>query len=92
MVYLSIEKRSRICALLEEGYPSRYVADKKKISQSTVIRIKKRKNATGTFKDKPKSGRPRLLTGRNKRKVLQCITTGQQRIGAKLSGLTSQSS
>ncbi|CAG8777893.1 1327_t:CDS:1, partial [Rhizophagus irregularis] len=76
MVYLSIEKRSRICALLEEGYPSRYVADKEKISQSTVIRIKKRKDATRTFKDKPKSGRPRLLTGQNERKVLRYITTG----------------
>ncbi|GBC20801.2 hypothetical protein GLOIN_2v148980 [Rhizophagus irregularis DAOM 181602=DAOM 197198] len=69
-------KKSRICALLEEGYPSRYVADKEKISQSTVIRIKKRKDATRTFKDKPKSGRPRLLTGQNERKVLRYITTG----------------
>ena len=63
MVYLSIEKRSRICALLEEGYRSRYVAVKEEVSQSTVIRIKQRKDATGTFKNKPKPGRPRLLTG-----------------------------
>ncbi|CAG8664867.1 8595_t:CDS:2 [Rhizophagus irregularis] len=68
---------SRICALLEEGYPSRYVVDKEKISQSTVIRIKQCKDAIGTFKDKPKSGRPKLLTGQNERKVLRYITTGK---------------
>ncbi|CAB4379690.1 unnamed protein product [Rhizophagus irregularis] len=70
-------KKSRICALLEEGYPSRYVVDKEKISQSTVIRIKQCKDAIGTFKDKPKSGRPKLLTGQNERKVLRYITTGK---------------
>ena len=77
MVYLSIEQRSRIYALLEEGYPSRYVADKEGVSQSTVIRIKQCKVTTGTFKNKPKVGRPRLLTGRHERKVLRFITTGE---------------
>ena len=77
MVYLSIEKRSRICALLEEGYLSRYVAVKEEVSQSTVIRIKQCKDATGTFKNKPKPGHPRLLTGQNERKVLQYIITGE---------------
>ena len=77
MVYLSTEQRSRIYALLEEGFPSRYVADKEGVSQSTVIRIKQRKDATGTFKNKSKVGRPRLLTGRYERKVLRFITTGE---------------
>jgi len=77
MVYLSVEKRSRIYALLEEGYPSRYIAAKEKVSQSTVIRIKQRKDTTGTFKNKQKPGRPRLLTGRHERKVLRFITTGK---------------
>ncbi len=77
MVYLSVEKKSRIYALLEEGYPSRYIAAKENVSQSTVIRIKQRKDTTGTFKNKQKPGRPRLLTGRNERKVLRYITTGE---------------
>ena len=77
MVYLSIEQRSRIYALLEEEFPSRYVADKEGVSQSTVIRIKQRKDTTSTFKNKSKVRRPRLLTGRYERKVLRFITTGK---------------
>ena len=77
MVYLTTEQRSKICTLLEEGYPSHYIAAKEGVSQSTVIRIKQRKDTTGTFKNKPKTGRPRLLTGRHERKVLRYITTGE---------------
>ena len=77
MVYLTTEQRSKICTLLEEGYPSRYIAAKEGVSQSTVIRIKQRKDTTGTFKNKPKTGRPRLLTGRHERKVLRYIITGE---------------
>ena len=77
MVYLSVEKKSRIYALLEEGYPSRYIAAKENVSQSTVIRIKQQKDTTGTFKNKQKPGRPRLLTGQNEQKVLRYITTGK---------------
>lgn len=77
MVYLSPEKRARLCALLEEGYPSRFIASKENVSQSTVIRTKQRKDISGTFKNKPKPGRPRLLTGRNERKVLRLIATGE---------------
>ena len=77
MGYLSVEKRSRICTLFEEGYPSRYIASKENISQSTVIRIKQRKDKNGTFKNQPKPGRPRHLTGRNERNVLWLISSGK---------------
>ncbi|RHZ84254.1 hypothetical protein Glove_84g91 [Diversispora epigaea] len=52
---------ARVCTLLEEGYPSHYVARRENISQSTVIKIKQRKDRTGTFKNRPKSGCLRLL-------------------------------
>ena len=77
MVYLPVEKRAWVYALLEEGYPSRYVANKENISQSTVIRIKQRKDKTGTFKNQPKSGCPRLITDRIERNVVRLITTGE---------------
>jgi transposase len=77
MVYLSTDKRARICALLEDGYPSRHIANKENVSQSTVIRIKQRKDINGTFKNQPKSGRPRLLTGQYERNALRLITTGE---------------
>ena len=77
MVYLSIEKRARICALLKDGYPSHHIANKKNVSQSTVIKIKQRKDINGTFKNQPKSGCPRLLTGQYEWNALQLITTGE---------------
>ena len=77
MVYLSIEKRARICALFDEGFPFRYIADKENVSQSTVIRTKQHKDKTGNNKNKPKSECPWLLTGRYKWKVLRLITTGE---------------
>ena len=77
MVYLSPEKRARIFTLFEEGYPSCYIASKENVSQSTVIRIKQRKDTNSTFKNQPKSGRPRYLTGRNERNVLRLISSGK---------------
>ncbi|CAG8574103.1 2983_t:CDS:1, partial [Diversispora eburnea] len=59
-----------VYALLEEGYPSRYVVNKENISQLTVIRIKQCKDKTGPFKNQPKSGHPRLITDHIERNVI----------------------
>ncbi|CAG8544713.1 12615_t:CDS:2 [Cetraspora pellucida] len=77
MVYLSFEKRARIFTLLNERYPTRYVADHEKVSQSTVVRIKQCKKETGIFSNKPKPGCLRLLTGHYEQKVLWYIITGE---------------
>ena len=63
MGYLSADKRARICALLEEEYPSHYITAKENIYQSTIIRTKQRKDKTGSFKNQPKLRHLRLLTG-----------------------------
>ena len=82
MVYLSPEKRARIFTLFEEGYPSRYIASKENVSQSTVIRIKQRKDTNGTFKNQPKSGHPRYLTGQNNK--MFCILFHQKNVQMQL--------
>ena len=70
MVYLSKEKRALVYTLLEEGYPSRYVANKANISQSTVVRMKQYKDKTSTFNNKQKTGHSRLITGCIERNIV----------------------
>lgn len=77
MARLSLGKRTRICTLINEGYSSRYIASKENVNQSSVIRMKKKVEETGSVKDLPKTGRPRIFTGRNERNVVRLITTGE---------------
>ncbi|RHZ85601.1 hypothetical protein Glove_63g120 [Diversispora epigaea] len=48
-----------------------------KLNKRSVIRIKQRKDKTGTFKNQPKSGCPRLITDCIERNVVRLITTGE---------------
>ena len=75
--YLSSEKRVRIYALLQEGHSTRVVAHREKVSQPTVIRVRNNKDATGSFENRPKSGRPRVVSVHDERKMLQLIVSGQ---------------
>jgi len=77
MKQLSTEKRARVVALLEEGNTVRYVAHVEGIHFSTVSRINKRLKETGSNENKLKSGRPRLITSRDERKVLRLITSNE---------------
>jgi transposase len=77
MVRISTEKRSRIYTLVQEGYPTRFIAEKENIAQSSVVRIKKKVETTGSVKDLPKSGRPRIFTGRNERNIINMLVSGE---------------
>lgn len=44
-----MEKRSRIYTLIQEGYSSREIANRENVDHATVLRIKKRKEETGSF-------------------------------------------
>ncbi|XP_055923243.1 uncharacterized protein LOC129953804 [Eupeodes corollae] len=59
---LTIETRSAIMTLIEEDYSQREIATKLKISKGAVHRTIQRYSSTGGFKDKPRSGRPRVTT------------------------------
>ena len=73
----TFEQRVRIQTLLTEGYSIRQIAEREGIPKSTVGDFKKHYEETGSFANKPKSGRPRLFTARHERKVTQYITSGQ---------------
>ncbi|GBC05935.1 hypothetical protein RclHR1_06510002 [Rhizophagus clarus] len=77
MTHISLEKRTRICTLINEGYSSHYIASKENVDQSSVIRIKQKVEATGSVKDLPKTGHPRIFTSHDERNVVRLITTGE---------------
>ncbi|CAG8850082.1 42472_t:CDS:2, partial [Gigaspora margarita] len=77
MVHISVERRARIYALVREGYPSRYVAKKESVSQSSVVRISQKAVKTGSVKDLPKSGRPREFTERDERNMIRLLASGE---------------
>jgi transposase len=74
---ISLYKRERIFALLQEGLPSRTVAAREKISHVSVLRIKKLKEKTGGFNVVPRPGRPRILTVRHDRNIARLIKSGE---------------
>ena len=55
----SDETRWRLIVLHEEGYSQRQIADRLKITQSTVCKHIKRYKETGDVHDRPRTGRPR---------------------------------
>ena len=71
------EKRARVCALLEHGMSTRYVASHEGISQSAVVKIRQRVEETGSYADRPRVGRPRQLTERGARLAARMIVSGK---------------
>lgn len=59
--HLSEVERGQIITLLAEGYSSREIAKKLKISQSSVMRAKQKHKKTGTYKHLCGNGRPSVL-------------------------------
>ena len=75
---MTTEERIRAITLLEEGYSSREVTSKlskpgKKIHHTSILRLKKKYEETGSVKNKQVSGRPRKLTKRDERTVVRRI-------------------
>ena len=75
--HLSLEKRARIYALLQEGHLTRVVAHRENVSQRTVVRVRHNKDATGTFANKPKSDRLRVVSVHDERKMVRLIASSK---------------
>lgn len=62
-----MEERVRVSVMHEEGFSSRVIANRISCSHSTVIRIVKKIQETGSVVDRVRSGRPRKSTQRQDR-------------------------
>ena len=76
---LSTEDRIKAITLLEEGYSYRQVALRlsNNVHPSTILRLKRKYDETGTVQNKLLKGRPRLLTERDERKIVRKIMVNE---------------
>ena len=74
---IPFHQRERIFSLTQEGIPSRTITSRENVSHSSVIRIKKIKEKTGSFDTIPIPDRPRILTERHDRNVARLIKSGE---------------
>ena len=75
MAYTTPEKRARICTLIKEGYSMRLVAKREDVHYSTVSRIYKSYLKTGSYQNKPKTGRSKTFSSRGERQIVRMITS-----------------
>jgi transposase len=76
---LTTEEKVKAITLIEEGYSYRLVALRlgNNVQPSTIQRLKKKYDETSDVKNRPVSGRPRLLTNRDERTVVRRIITNE---------------
>ena len=69
MVRLSQLDRGRAIALILQGRSQRDVAHQFGVHESTISRLVQRLRVTGRLNDRPRSGRPRITTQRQDRRI-----------------------
>ena len=69
MVRLSQLDRGRAIALILQGRSQRDVAQQFGVHESTILRLVQCLRATGRLTDRPRSGRPRVTTQRQDRRI-----------------------
>jgi len=70
-------QRERIFSLVQEGIPSHSIGSREDVSHTSVNRIRRKKEETGSFDTIPKPGRPRILTERHDRNIARLIKSGE---------------
>ena len=71
MPKLNSEERAQVLAMLECGRMQEQVARRYNVSGSTIVHLIRRIRVTGTFADRPRSGRPLVTSVRQDNYVCQ---------------------
>jgi len=66
---MTLEQRNRALGMLEAGMAVTHVARNIGVSHCTISRLRTKFNATGSFKDRPRTGRPRKTTANEDRYI-----------------------
>ncbi|CAG8670977.1 6924_t:CDS:1, partial [Acaulospora morrowiae] len=77
MPQLTIEQKAQTVILMEEGYSLRAIGNHLGVHHSTILRLKKKIEKTGSIKRKLGSGRPRKLSKREERECVRKILRGE---------------
>ncbi len=78
----SVEVRSTVVTLSEEGYSQRAIAARLKVSLCAVQNILTKKEETGSVRDKPRSGRPKQTSSREDRLLVR-LSLNNRRASSK---------
>ena len=73
MAKLTIAHRNRAVGMLQSGISSRAVARALNLCHSTILRIWTFFQQTGDVSERPKTGRPRVMTPAQDRLVFLCV-------------------
>ncbi len=79
---LSVEVRSSVVTLSEEGYFQLAIAARLKVSLCAVQNILTKKEETGSVRDKPRSGRPKQTSSREDRLLVR-LSLNNRRASSK---------
>ena len=66
---MTLEQRNRGLGMLEAGMAVTHVARNIGVSHRTISRLRTKFNATGSLKDRPRTGLPRKTTANEKRYI-----------------------
>jgi transposase len=77
MPKLSIEKKARVSALLDEGYSMRDVSIKENVGKSSVARIGQLLKRGLPISDLSRSGRPTVIFRKTRKKNYKACIFGQ---------------
>ena len=69
----TLETRTSIQILVEEGYTQKAIAERLGVTQGTISKAIKRFQTTGSHHSKPRSGRPEALSSRDKRRIVRDV-------------------
>ena len=67
MPRLNQQSRNRALGMIDGGASIREVACHFNVDMSTIVRLRRRYNTTGSVADRPRQGRPRVLTPADER-------------------------
>ena len=79
--------RNSIIALHNQNYSSRQISSELAVSQSSVIRTIQKFRQAGSTDDSSHSGRPRLLTERDERRIARSIRSGVAKTASQVSSI-----
>lgn len=84
---LSKDTRVQIVTLKNEGYTHRQISGKLGVSVGVVSNTIKRLKETTSYENRPRSGRPRISTPRDDRKLLNLVRKDRKLSSTELAGL-----
>lgn len=84
MPRLSHNDRNSICILREEGWTVQALAERFGVNRRTIMRLEQKVRQTGSIEDRPRAGRPVVMTPRQNRILRRMSTEDRHQVSRTL--------